>query len=296
MWHSIEQQIAAALNQDLGKTQRQSVGGGSINQAYWLKGVRSQVFVKLNQASQLSMFEAELAGLTAMQATQTIRVPQPICCGIAESYAFIAMEAIPLSRQNTPQAWYQMGCNLALLHQAPQAIPELKPDTKRFGWHRDNTIGSTSQPNPWTEHWLDFWAEHRLGYQFHLARRQGVQFARATNLMAHLPRLLNDHHPCPSLVHGDLWTGNAALSQTGEPVIFDPATYWGDREVDIAMSRLFGSFPATFYQGYQATYPLPLGYERRQTLYNLYHILNHVNLFGGSYAAQAQNMIDQILG
>jgi fructosamine-3-kinase len=287
LWQSIEQQIAIALNQSFSHTQRQTVGGGSINQAYLLTGEKQQVFVKLNQASELDMFAAELAGLSDIAATQTIRVPQPICYGIAQQYAFIAMEAIPLSQQAPPQAWYQMGCNLASLHQVPPA--------QSFGWHRDNTIGSIPQPNPWTTHWIDFWAEHRLGYQFHLAKHKGTHFARATELIAALPQLLGDHHPAPSLVHGDLWTGNAAISQTGTPIIFDPATYWGDREVDIAMSRLFGSFPATFYQGYQATFPLPLGYERRQSLYNLYHILNHYNLFGGSYATQAQRMIDQIL-
>ncbi len=113
-------------------------------------------------------------------------------------------------------------------------------------------------------------------------------------LLAAIPELLA-HQVQPSLVHGDLWGGNAGCTASGEPVIFDPATYFGDREVDIAMTELFGGFPAAFYKGYNEVFPLDAGYEQRKTLYNLYHILNHFNLFGGSYASQANRMIDQIL-
>lgn len=135
--------------------------------------------------------------------------------------------------------------------------------------------------------------EYRLGYQFQLAERQSAHFP-TSQLLAAVPKLLG-HKPQPSLVHGDLWGGNAAITTSGEPVIFDPATYVGDREVDLAMTELFGGFPAAFYRGYNEVFPLAVGYERRKTLYNLYHVLNHFNLFGGGYASQANRMIDQIL-
>ncbi|PSN18310.1 hypothetical protein C7271_13155, partial [filamentous cyanobacterium CCP5] len=149
--------------------------------------------------------------------------------------------------------------------------------------------------SPWTADWVEFYREHRLRYQFQLARRRGMQFSGADELLAALPELLAGHDPAPALVHGDLWSGNAAVTSDGEPVIIDPATYYGDREVDMAMSELFGRFSAAFYEGYNAAYPLDAGYEQRKTLYNLYHVVNHFNLFGGGYGSQAQRMIHQLL-
>jgi fructosamine-3-kinase len=165
-----------------------------------------------------------------------------------------------------------------------------------FGWERHNTIGSTPQINTWTASWTEFWVKHRLGYQLQLAQRRGGHFPKQDQLLTLIPDLLAGHTPQPSLVHGDLWSGNAAVTQTGEPVIFDPATYVGDREVDLAMTELFGGFPAAFYHGYNQVFPLDEGYQQRKPLYNLYHVLNHFNLFGGSYESQANRMIMQLLG
>jgi fructosamine-3-kinase len=168
------------------------------------------------------------------------------------------------------------------------------PTAKGFGWEQNNTIGSTPQLNNWTSDWVEFFAEYRIGYQFQLAQRRGGHFPQQEQLIAAIPKLLN-HQPQPSLVHGDLWGGNAAVTTSGEPVILDPATYIGDREVDLAMTELFGGFPAAFYRGYNEAWLLDDGYKQRKTLYNLYHILNHFNLFGGGYASQANRMIEQIL-
>jgi fructosamine-3-kinase len=181
-----------------------------------------------------------------------------------------------------------MGQQLAALHQTKVG------DT--FGWERQNTIGSTPQINTWTADWTEFWVKHRLGYQLQLAQQRGGHFPKQDQLLNLIPDLLAGHTPQPSLVHGDLWSGNAAVTQTGEPVIFDPATYVGDREVDLAMTELFGGFPAAFYQGYNQVFPLDEGYQQRKPLYNLYHVLNHFNLFGGSYESQANRMIMQLLG
>lgn len=286
MWEQIARHISQVSGDSFQVTEQRSIGGGCINQGYALSDGRQTYFVKLNQAVQVAMFEAEAAGLQQMAATRTIRVPQPICWGVADKSAYLVLEWIDLGRGNG-QSWQAMGQQLAALHRATSG--------SGFGWERPNTIGSTPQVNPWTTSWVEFWAEHRIGYQLRLGKRRGGSFPAGDRLLAAIPQLLADHKPQPALVHGDLWSGNAAISRVGEPIIFDPATYYGDREVDLAMTELFGGFPAEFYQGYNQAFPLEGGYKRRKTLYNLYHILNHFNLFGGSYEAQANRMIEQLL-
>lgn len=288
MWEQIAAQISQATGQLFQIRHQRSVGGGSVNQAYALSGLASSreqsYFVKLNQASRLAMFEAEALGLKQMAASQTIRVPQPICWGVADR-AYIVLEWLNLG-YGDHQAWEAMGRDLAAMHRVTGP---------GFGWQQNNTIGFIPQVNDWTTDWTEFFVTHRLGFQFDLARQKGGRFPKQSQLIATVPQLLADHHPIPSLVHGDLWTGNAAVTQQGEPVILDPATYFGDREVDLAMSQLFGSFPANFYQAYNEAFPLEPGYAHRKILYNLYHILNHFNQFGGSYEAQANQMIAALL-
>ncbi|MBM0743842.1 fructosamine kinase family protein [Phormidium sp. CLA17] len=286
MWDLIAAHLSQSTGQLFQLETRRSVSGGCINSAYAISGSQQTYFVKLNQASQLDMFEAEAAGLNELLASQTIRVPKPICWGTTAGSAYLVLEWLDLGR-NSGSAWEAMGQKLAALHQ--------NTSLKGFGWQVNNTIGATVQINHWTRNWAEFWIEHRLGYQFGLAAQRGGIFPAQNRLLSAIPKLLAGHDLQPALVHGDLWSGNAAVTQTGEPVIFDPATYYGDREVDIAMTELFGGFPADFYRGYNAAFPLDSGYSQRKTLYNLYHVLNHFNLFGGSYAAQANRMIEQIL-
>ena len=180
-----------------------------------------------------------------------------------------------------------MGKSLARLHKTTSH--------QGYGWHQNNTIGETPQLNDWCANWTNFYITSRLTYQFQLAQRRGGHFSDRDKLIEAIPDILASHSVRPSLVHGDLWSGNAAFSATGAPVIFDPAPYYGDREVDIAMTELFGGFPQAFYDGYQGAFPLEPGYEIRKILYNLYHILNHFNLFGGGYQNQANRMIQQLL-
>lgn len=284
MWTQIAKHISKVTQTEFFVNRRSSVSGGCINQGYAVSDDSSTYFVKLNSASQVAMFEAEALGLKQMQQTASIRVPQPICWGIAGE-AYIVLEWLEIGRQNN-SSWQEMGQMLAAMH---------SHTSSKFGWDINNTIGSTPQINTWTADWAEFYAQHRLAYQFQLASRRGGNFPLQEQLLAAIPGLLADHQPQPSLVHGDLWGGNAAFTVSGEPVIFDPATYFGDREVDVAMTELFGGFPAAFYQGYNEVFPLAPGYEKRKTLYNLYHILNHFNLFGGSYQSQANRMISQIL-
>ncbi len=285
MWNAIEAQIQQVTQKPFTVSDYRSVSGGSINQAYRISDGRQFYFVKLNQANQVMMFEAEAFGLQDLAASGSIRIPQPICWGTAENNSYIVLEWIDLGR-GTPSSWVELGRQLAQLHR--------KTHSKGFGWDRDNTIGSTPQLNSWTQNWADFFIEHRIGYQIQLAQRRGANFAQTDRLLKAIATRLN-HHPTPSLVHGDLWSGNAGFSAAGEPVIFDPAVYWGDREIDIAMTELFGGFPQGFYTGYRAEWPLDAGYEQRKEVYNLYHVLNHFNLFGVSYRAQAEQMMAQII-
>ncbi len=262
------------------------LGGGCINSALRLADDRQQWFVKTNDAARFDMFDAEAAGLNAMADTGTIRVPRALCTGTHGANAYIVMEYIPPGSSGR-HGQALAGERLAGMH---------RHTAGRFGWERDNTIGATPQANDWRDDWISFWREHRLGFQLELVGRNGH-----TSLQRHGEKLLDrfpaliEHDPVPSLLHGDLWGGNISFDQTGEPVIFDPAVYYGDREADLAMTELFGGFGDGFYQAYNAAWPLHEGYPVRKTLYNLYHILNHTNLFGGGYAGQAQGMIDRLL-
>lgn len=287
MWTKIAEHISQITGEQFEVKQRRSVGGGCINQGYAVSNGAVTYFVKLNQASLVDMFEAEALGLQQMWDTHTIRVPKPICCGTVDNSAYIVLEWLELGRSGGTNAWEEMGRNLAAMHKATS--------NQGFGWERNNTIGSTPQINTWTADWAEFFTQHRIGYQLKLAKRRGGYFRQGERLLEAIPELLADYQPQPSLVHGDLWSGNASVSAAGEPVILDPATYYGDRETDLAMTELFGGFPAAFYRGYNEVWPLDRGYERRKTLYNLYHILNHFNLFGGGYESQANRMIEQIL-
>ncbi|MEG4294568.1 fructosamine kinase family protein [Microcoleus sp. C2C3] len=316
MWDKIAAHISETTGETFSIDNRHSVSGGCINQGFSISSSSRAYFAKINQASQIAMFEAEALGLQQMRATQTIRVPEPICWGTEGNSAYIVLEWLDLVSRGGERAWEEMGRKLATMHKytLPNS-PLLRGGEERnstllrggeernstllgkvFGWDINNTIGSTVQINNWTANWAKFWAEHRIGYQLKLARRRGGHFPQGERLLEMIPELLAGYEPQPSLVHGDLWGGNAGVTSAGEPVIFDPATYFGDREVDIAMTELFGGFPALFYRGYNQVWSLDGGYDRRKSLYNLYHILNHFNLFGGSYESQANQMINRVLG
>ena len=286
MWTQIARHIAQTTEKPFEIEKSHPVSGGCINQGYAVSGNGLIYFVKINQANQEAMFAAEALGLKQIHATKTIRVPEPICWGIADKSSYLVLEWLEFGGGNS-QSWEKMGQNLAHLHQVSLS--------DRFGWHCNNTIGSTPQINTISNNWADFFAHQRIGYQLRLAKERGGNFPDEDQVIPAISEILSQHQPHPSLVHGDLWSGNAAITVDGEPVILDPATYWGDREVDLAMTELFGGFPAAFYRGYNDVFPLDAGYQKRKTLYNLYHILNHFNLFSGGYASQANRMLQEIL-
>lgn len=287
-WAALERQIHAATGHPFTIRQRQPLGGGCISQAWRISGGECQLFVKVNAADRLPMFEAEAEGLAELAATRTVRVPQPIGYGVAAGQAWLALEYLPLGRGGA-QAMEKLGGQLAALHAQPRP---------NFGWHRDNTIGTTPQINACCDDWIEFWRDRRLGVQLDLAAQNGytgVLQQQGAQLLVRLEGLFAGYQPTPALLHGDLWSGNTGCTTKGEPVIFDPAVYYGDRETDLAMTALFGGFPESFYAAYREALPMTVGYSQRQTLYNLYHILNHLNLFGGGYRAQAEQMIAQLL-
>ncbi len=286
MWQLIAKEITQATETPFEITDTRSVSGGCINQGYQLIGNHNTYFVKLNQASAVEMFRAEALGLTQMYDTKTITIPKPICWSVAGNSSYIVLEWLDLGRGNS-SSWLEMGRQLAQMHQ--------QGTVERFGWEMNNTIGSTPQINTWMDNWADFFAEQRIGYQLRLASRKGGNFPDTKRVVEAVRDRLADRKAEASIVHGDLWSGNANITADGQPTIFDPATYYGDREVDIAMTELFGGFPSAFYQGYNQQWQLDSGYQQRKTIYNLYHILNHFNIFGGGYASQAQRMIQQII-
>ena len=288
IWQTIDREITAAMGRSFTTRRRTPVGGGSINRAYRLEGANRSFFVKLNDADRLAMFEAEAAGLEEIRRAQVIKTPQPVCSGSDSDQAFLVLEWIPVTGTTGPSQEL-LGTQLAAMHRVTR---------REYGWYRNNTIGSTPQSNTPSATWNEFWKNQRLGFQLELAGRNGYGNTLARlgdRLMARIDAFFVDYAPAASLVHGDLWSGNHGADEHGNPVIFDPAVYYGDRETDIAMTELFGGFTKRFYHAYQAAYPLDAGYKVRRTLYNLYHILNHLNIFGESYLHQAETMIQQLL-
>ncbi|HSN71154.1 MAG TPA: fructosamine kinase family protein, partial [Steroidobacteraceae bacterium] len=231
---------------------------------------------------------AEAAGLAELRGAHALRVPQVIAIGADAEAAFLALEWIEFGSAGraTEQA---LGERLATQHRCTAAA---------YGWDRDNAIGATPQSNAWSNDWVEFWRARRLEPQIDLAEQNGARtrvLDRARQLVQLLPAYFTSYRPVPSLLHGDLWGGNWSADADGQPVVFDPAVYYGDREADLAMTRLFGGFGTGFYAAYQAAWPLDAAAGYRRDLYNLYHVLNHYNLFGGGYLEQAARMIERLL-
>jgi protein-ribulosamine 3-kinase len=264
------------------------VAGGSINRCFRWRTGSGPVFVKVAPGGAASMLEAEADGLAELAGAQAVRVPRVLGCGATGASAFLALEWLEagVARGESEE---RLGTRLAAQHEV--TAPE-------FGWRRDNTIGSTPQANGTLAPWPEFFRERRLRPQLELAVARGfgaLLEGPGEQLLAGVEELLKTHRPAASLLHGDLWGGNWLATGDGEPVIFDPAVYYGDREADLAMTQLFGGFGPRFYRAYAAAAPLPPGAEVRGELYNLYHVLNHANLFGGGYARSALGMIQRLL-
>ena len=305
--------IAEALRQigdDTPLAERSVVGGGSISQALRLRTGRGEYLLKIGGRGLPGFFAAEARGLTLLAAAGAVRVPAVLAYRDARTEnqesrtsadesgsrfsvlgpeGFILLEWLaPPPHADSARAGELLGTELAAMHhvtalgQAQAAQP--------YGLDHDNYIGSTPQPNGPMASWLAFFRERRLRFQFELAQRnghmRGERARRMERLLGRLGEWIDDAVAQPALLHGDLWGGNFIVGPGGAPVLIDPAAYYGDREADLAMTRLFGGFPPGFYRAYEAAWPLPDGWHERVGLYNLYHLLNHLNLFGASYGAE----------
>ncbi len=286
LWQHLAQQISLHTQQAFEITTHNSMSGGCINDAFCVgDGVR-QYFVKLNSLQHGDMFETEAQSLDEMSRLSPIRVPRPICSGQTDTQAFLVLEFLPLCGQADAVIFAQQ---MADMHRV---------SNPQYGWLRNNTIGSTPQKNTRQACWTDFWRENRLLPQLKLAEKNGYAsslFPLTDRLLSDFDCLFDHYTPEVSMLHGDLWGGNAAGLADGTPVIFDPAFYYGDRETDIAMTHLFGGFNSRFYAAYNEAWPLDEGFKVRKTFYNLYHILNHLNLFGTGYLGQTILMTEQVL-
>jgi len=284
--------LATAIGDSLGVSLHSQptsrVHGGSINECYRWESDAGALFVKLAPARGSAMFEAEAAGLEELRRAQAVRVPRVMGVGTSAGKAWLALEWIQ-SGTSSRATDALLGEQLARQHRASQPA---------FGWSRDNTIGSTPQLNDWDDSWVKFFRDRRLRYQFNLAGNNGYGRRlqqRGEALLDRVGEFFSTYQPAPSLLHGDLWGGNRVADERGNPVIFDPAVYYGDREADLAMTRLFGGFGPAFYSAYESAWAPAAGAAVRTDLYNLYHVLNHLNLFGEGYLGQAVSLIDGLL-
>jgi protein-ribulosamine 3-kinase len=287
-FEAIAREIGAQLGGECAPEPESAVAGGSIHRSYRWRCGGLPLFVKVADYRGAAGLEAEAVGLLELAGAHAVRIPTVRARGRAGRSAFLALEWIE-SRPAGRAAEHRLGEQLAAQHRVT---------AERFGFGDDNLIGRTRQANGWLEDWAEFFRERRLRPQLALAAQSG--FAEllekpGARLLESIDGLLAGHRPQASLLHGDLWSGNWLADEQDRPVIFDPAVYYGDREADLAMTRLFGGFGRAFYDAYQGTAPLPAGHAVRAQLYNLYHVLNHANMFGGGYGRQARASIDRLL-
>jgi len=277
----------------------QAVSGGDINEAFRLHNRAGEtLFLKTHSHPPPGMFAAEARGLAALRAAfasteREVSLHVPQVHGFGER--FLLLEDLGTQARASDFAEH-LGRGLARLHRCRgPAFGFFETNEQGQEIRLDNYCGLTAQPNPHTQCGVEFFAEHRLRYQARLAASQGfldkADRKAIDALCARLPALIPEQPP--SLIHGDLWSGNVCADPAGAPSLIDPAAHWGWAEAEIAMTRMFGGFPTRFYEAYVEAHPLAPGWEQRLDLYNLYHALNHVNLFGSSYLSRVRATVRQ---
>jgi fructosamine-3-kinase len=262
-----------------------SIGGGCIHTAVKVSTDQDVFFIKYNQRKDEDMFEKEYLGLKVLRNAGALRIPEPLAHGLYESQSFLVTEFME-EGPHQPDFWEKFGQDLAGLHQNRQ---------DRYGFEHDNYIGRLPQKNTYYENWIDFFIEMRLEVQLKTAidrARVDASFSRKfRKFLEQLPDLLPSERP--SLLHGDLWSGNFMTGPDGHAVLIDPAVYYGHREIELSFTRMFGGFDRHFYESYENTFPLEPGFEERVAIYNLYPYLVHVNLFGTSYLAGVERVLNR---
>ena len=291
--HEVEQVVTDETSVNCQIVSSHPVSGGCIHETFRLDSADGRRFmIKMNRDATAQVFEAERAGLESLAAGSPVpRVPQVIAQGMFADActAFLIMQWVETGSR--PGGFSErFARELAALHRAATH--------ERFGFEHDNFIGSTPQPNSWRNDWPKFWRENRLGYQFQLASANGYADAFSTKkIESFLQRVSELIGECaaepPSLIHGDLWSGNYLVGERGEPVLIDPAVYYANREAEFGMAVLFGGFDRRFYEAYDEAFPFQDGYQERFEIYKLYHLLNHLNLFGSSYLAGCVSIVNR---
>jgi fructosamine-3-kinase len=285
MWRAIEQAINTETGDNFHISEKTPVSGGDINLSYQVSDSNSRYFVKINDKNHFEHFESEAYALEQINALNQVSCPDVIAVGTTLDKSYLVLNYIPLEN-GTNHQWHELGQQLANMHKSSSH--------GQFGWQTDNFIGDTIQPNMWSSNWKTFFAEQRIAWQLQLLHEKSIKLGNIDHITQVCHDVLKHHHVEPCLVHGDLWQGNLGFTESSS-IIFDPACYYGDREVDIAMTELFGHLPIEFYRGYQEIFPLPDSYEQRKIIYNFYHILNHANLFGGNYIDQSKAILTRIM-
>ncbi len=280
--------------------QTDRLSGGDINKAYGLTLNNGRhIFMKANAKANANFFTAEAAGLQAIADTHTIATPGILCCGTDDGedvgYSFLLLEYIQSAGRRSDY-WEVLGQELAAMHAVPEqqgGVPEpVEGPLHQYGFPNNNFIGARPQDNTWTDSWITFFRDFRLAPQFRDADSyfNAGDRAQITKLLDNLDRFMIEPE-YPSLLHGDLWNGNVMCGPDGKAMLIDPACYFGHREADLAMTELFGGFPRQFYEAYFDAAPLQPGYEERRDLYNLYQLLNHLNLLGPSYRGPVLSIV-----
>lgn len=285
MWQQVEQAISYSIGERFTIKHQKAISRTEHNTCFWLSNYHHNYFIKLNDKAHFEHLESEAYSLAQIKHNNQVACPDVISLGTTLDKSFLVLNYITLSNASKNN-WYFLGTALAKMHK--HSIHG------QFGWEHDNYIGNTRQPNNWQRNWRTFFAEQRIGWQLQLLREKSIKLGDIDHIINVCHDALLHHQVEPCLVHGDLWKGNLGFSGDNS-YIFDPASYYGDREVDIAMTELFGDLPADFYQGYQDYYPLSADYDKRKLVYNFYHILNHANLFGGVYIEQSKASLARIL-
>ena len=288
LWQEINTGISAAKKYNFKPVQYVPLGSGVTGETFRLQTKSESVFLKRIEIDRSSILNSEAEGLSAISKTNTLRTPSMIAKGESTNFAWLALEFISLKNPDS-NCSIKMGESLAAMHQCQNDF---------HGWHTTNWIGANKQCNNYLDDWPSFFKEFRLLPQLTQALDNNLDpsvFDHGKLLLEGFSKLFANYYPTPSLLHGDLWAGNWASDLNGNPVAFDPACYYGDRETDIAMTELFGGFHQDFYIAYNSVNPIDKGYIERKSVYNLYHILNHFNIFGASYEQQASDLIKKSL-
>ncbi|WP_105901510.1 fructosamine kinase family protein [Vibrio gangliei] len=285
MWQGISQQLSDILAFEFNIEEREKLSGGDSNQCYMISDGQQRYFVKVNDREYLQKFESEIENLSNLLHTSTLSVPQPVIAGVTKENAFLILNFLPTKPLELPKDKYAFGQQLAKLHQWGEQ--------REYGYDADTYVGLNIQPNAWHKKWGLFFSEYRIGWQLQLLKEKGIDLGDIAEIVAKVKHIIGAHSPKPSLLHGNLSRNNYALSVNGV-ICYDPSSYWGDPECDLAIAEAFSDLGPDFFSGYESIQLIDSGYEKRKSVYQLYYLLCHCNQYGGDYLEQSYSLIQSL--